>query len=151
MKLLNTLILVLALLVIIYLILNDSKLRESFTINYSKTNEWSIGPYSDLILKTEKNNNKLLDPNQFKLYQGDGIPLKDNKNNINIDNRDMLDHYDYPSVDGDPNSLKSNFMFAYNKSSPDCCPSSYTTSGGCVCITQKQKDLISNRGTKYNK
>ena len=56
-----------------------------------------------------------------------------------------------PTVDGSTEGLKSNFMFAFNQSSPLCCPSTYTTSSGCVCLSQKQKDFISNRGTIYNK
>jgi len=47
-----------------------------------------------------------------------------------------------PSVDGDPNSPRHMFMLAYNKSSPDCCPSTFSTSTGCVCMTEKQKKFI---------
>ena len=44
------------------------------------------------------------------------------------------------------------FMFSHNKASPDCCPSTYTTSNGCVCTTTKQRNMIGGRGNKspYN-
>ena len=44
------------------------------------------------------------------------------------------------------------FMFSHNKASPDCCPSTYTTSNGCVCTTTQQRNMIGGRGNKspYN-
>lgn len=44
------------------------------------------------------------------------------------------------------------FMFSHNKASPDCCPSTYTTSNGCVCTTSQQRNMIGGRGNKspYN-
>lgn len=50
------------------------------------------------------------------------------------------------SVNGKPDGPKSMFMFAYNKYSPSCCPSTYSTSKGCVCMTDDQKKFINNRG-----
>ncbi len=38
------------------------------------------------------------------------------------------------------------FMFADNKFKPECCPSTYTSSTGCACITQEQVDYINQRG-----
>ena len=52
-----------------------------------------------------------------------------------------------PSVDGCKASPKAAAMFKFNKSAPECCPSPYSTSSGCVCLTDKQKNYIShNRG-----
>ena len=34
------------------------------------------------------------------------------------------------------------FVFARNKSSPACCPSTFSTSGACVCTTKDQRDWI---------
>ena len=44
------------------------------------------------------------------------------------------------------------FMFSHNKASPDCCPSTYTTSNGCVCTTSQQRNMIGGRGNRspYN-
>lgn len=36
----------------------------------------------------------------------------------------------------------SMFYFAYNKSSPACCPATYSTDGGCVCTNKHQRDFI---------
>jgi len=38
------------------------------------------------------------------------------------------------------------YMFANNQSKPECCPSSYTSSTGCVCTTPGQRDLLGKRG-----
>ena len=51
-----------------------------------------------------------------------------------------------PSVDGDPDSSKSLFMLRNNVVSPLCCPSTFSTSSGCVCTTEKQRNYVSNRG-----
>jgi hypothetical protein len=63
--------------------------------------------------------------------------------------RDVVgDVYPEPtvSVDGTETAPKSMFMFAQNQCLPECCPSSYSCSGGCVCVTQKQAEYIANRG-----
>ena len=61
-------------------------------------------------------------------------------------NPDAAYTQDYPTVDGGSNSPKHLFMFAYNKSSPECCPSTYSSSRGCVCMSQAQRDFINKRG-----
>ena len=47
-----------------------------------------------------------------------------------------------PSVDGTADAPKSASIFKFNKSSPECCPSTYSTSSGCVCMTKEQKAYI---------
>ena len=37
-------------------------------------------------------------------------------------------------------------MFAKNKSKPECCPSPYSTSTGCVCMTSEQIHYLNTRG-----
>jgi hypothetical protein len=37
------------------------------------------------------------------------------------------------------------FVFGKNKCSPDCCPSTYTCSGGCVCTTEEQRTQLNGR------
>lgn len=51
-----------------------------------------------------------------------------------------------PPIDGQEGSPKKMFMFANNRSSPNCCPSTYSTSTGCVCTTKGQRDFIASRG-----
>ena len=52
----------------------------------------------------------------------------------------------YPSVDGSPESERRMFMFAQNQCRPECCPSTYSCDRGCVCTTEKQRNLIAGRG-----
>ena len=56
-----------------------------------------------------------------------------------------------PPVDGNPESRKKMFMFAYNKCSPECCPSTYTCDRGCVCTTAQQRKFINKRGNNKSK
>lgn len=51
-----------------------------------------------------------------------------------------------PPIDGTKGQPRSDFMFAYNKSSPYCCPSTYSTSTGCVCSTPEQREWLQSRG-----
>lgn len=37
-------------------------------------------------------------------------------------------------------------FFSRNKISPACCPSYYSTSGGCICMTPEQATVLSDRG-----
>lgn len=56
-----------------------------------------------------------------------------------------------PSVTGNKKDPNAMFMFAFNQSHPDCCPSTYSTSTGCVCTTKEQRDFINKRGGNRNK
>ena len=38
------------------------------------------------------------------------------------------------------------FFFADNKFKPECCPSTYSNSLGCACLSQPQVDYINQRG-----
>jgi len=51
-----------------------------------------------------------------------------------------------PSLDGTSATPNKMFMFANNQSSPSCCPSTFSTSTGCVCTTDKQMDFVASRG-----
>ena len=45
----------------------------------------------------------------------------------------------------------SMFMFAQNVSSPSCCPSTYSSSGGCLCSTPDQRRWVAQqRGNNKN-
>lgn len=39
----------------------------------------------------------------------------------------------------------SMFMFSHNVSSPECCPSTYSSSNGCVCSTPEQRKWVAER------
>ena len=38
------------------------------------------------------------------------------------------------------------FFFADNKFKPECCPSTYSNSMGCACLSQAQVDYVNQRG-----
>jgi Ca2+/Na+ antiporter len=52
-----------------------------------------------------------------------------------------------PSVDGTKGGPKAMAMLAYNRSSPDCCPSTYSNSMGCVCLSEEQKAYLGRGGS----
>jgi hypothetical protein len=37
-------------------------------------------------------------------------------------------------------------LFQDNRASPECCPSAYSTSTGCICIAEEQLKLLQTRG-----
>ena len=67
--------------------------------------------------------------------------LKDTQTLLRTD-MPLADFKDAPLEDGQ----RQMFMFAKNKCIPDCCPSTYTCAGGCVCTTGEQRHLINKRG-----
>lgn len=91
--------------------------------------------------KVIDNLNELIDPKKLAVFQGVTA------NNVEVKPIEFEDASMKPSVDGTPNGPRSLFMFAYNKVSPECCigerSSGYSTSGGCVCVTDKQRKYFS--------
>ena len=83
---------------------------------------------------------KLMQPDDFVVYQGVSVPVNQ-PSNVMFDN-----HKSLPNVDGSSDSPRSMFMMSFNKCDPSCCPSTYSCSGGCVCMTDKQKDFLGKRG-----
>lgn len=100
--------------------------------------KYKIGPYDGLCLSQEKDMNKLIENNMLMNYLGVQGPIQ----NIVSDNSFLTG----PPVDGDADSPQRLFMFANNSSSLNCCPSTYSTSTGCVCTTEKQRDYVNRRG-----
>jgi hypothetical protein len=89
----------------------------------------------------EPANTPLLDSTGFVMQGGQG-PLTD---------RVSDDKYlTGPHLDGTSNTSQSLFMFAKNKCSPGCCPSSFSCDSGCVCTTDKQREFISRGGVMPN-
>ena len=73
--------------------------------------------------------------------QGHSISLKENSSITKNLNKG-------PGVDSSGNP-KSMFTFAYNQCKPECCPSTYSCDGGCICTTDSQRDFLTKRG--FNK
>lgn len=87
--------------------------------------------YNDLLLQSEDTEKPLVSDVTIFTTTGDGIKL-----------RDDVDSFRHPHVDGTENTPQKMFMFAHNQSSPDCCPSVYSTDRGCVCMTENQKKFL---------
>jgi len=119
--------------------LPDDKMRFVVAADYQ------MGPYDGLLLTTSNPNSKYLKLNDVSLtskndlcvYQGVESPLECKK---------TLYSGMGPSITGVDGDDQNMFMLYRNKSSPDCCPSTFSTSTGCVCTTQQQRDYISSRG-----
>ena len=114
-----------------------------FKESFANFNQEKIGPYDGLVLKSdERPDLPFNDPNNTYTLQGSPAGLEDSMSKMDITAPYM------PKVDGetDSDSPNSMFMFSYNESSPDCCPSSYTTDRGCVCTSKNQRSFINTRG-----
>lgn len=109
--------------------------------------QYKIGPYDGLCLRTENkkfknlSENKLVSDDKLMTYLGVQGPIQNR-----ISDNSVLTG---PTVDGDDDSSQRLFMFANNESSLSCCPSTFSTDKGCVCVTPKQQKFINNRG--FNK
>ena len=52
-----------------------------------------------------------------------------------------------PTIDGSAENDRSMFVFKRNEAKPECCPSQFSTSTGCVCLNNaKQNEFLSSRG-----
>jgi hypothetical protein len=88
-----------------------------------------------------KLDDQLLDPERMEIYQGVSIPNKYKPTKTDVSDPAA------PSIDGEPDSLRSMNMFSFNKCAPECClESPYSCDRGCVCITPKQYQFLDKRG-----
>ena len=112
--------------------------------NYQK--EEKMGPYDGIVLKGAQDSWRLMKDQPMNkpedIYTLFGTPTSlEDKKTVLDPNRS-----NYPSVDGTPNGEKSMFSLAFNKTSPACCPSTYSTDTGCVCTTSQQRKFFNQRG-----
>ena len=107
----------------------------------------NTGPYDGLCLKTGNDEYWMKSPDETSLVPNDTLytylssqgPIK-----MKLSDQAALNG---PPVDGVAGSFEKMFMWANNVASPLCCPSTFSTSTGCVCTTQNQRDYIAGRGT----
>jgi len=57
-----------------------------------------------------------------------------------------MDSSNFNPVDGRDGSPRHKFMFSHNQFKPECCPSTYSTSTGCLCRNEIQDRFIQSRG-----
>jgi len=105
-----------------------------------------MGPYDGLCLQTGNRGNWMKTPDETALVPNDALftflGSQGPEKPVFSDNSALTG----PTIDGHPDSAKKMFMFANNRSSPNCCPSTFSTSTGCVCTTKNQRDFIASRG-----
>ena len=80
----------------------------------------------------------LLSNNELYVVQGNGVPP--------VQYQTSDDNLNGPPVNGFEGGPEKMFMFANNISDPECCPSTFADSSGCVCTTDAQRDYIAQRG-----
>jgi len=108
----------------------------------------NVSAYDGLCLKTgnpefwshSPNNVPLANDDTVFSIQGHSVPTKP----VLSDSSSLSG----PTLDGTSDTPNKMFMFANNQVSPACCPSTFSTSTGCVCTTDKQRDFVASRG--YN-
>lgn len=106
----------------------------------------NMGPYDGIMLKTGNEECWMKSPDNTALVPNDGLysylssqgPIK-----MKLSDQAALNG---PPVDGVKGSPEKMFMWANNVTSPLCCPSTFSTSTGCVCSTKNQRDFIAARG-----
>jgi hypothetical protein len=97
----------------------------------------NIGAGDGSCYKSSNNNTRPL----YNKYDKIGINYPASSITAKYQGPDITDNA--PSVNCDLNDQrKSLFPFSYNKCSPSCCPSPYSCSGGCVCLSSKQKQCF---------
>lgn len=87
----------------------------------------------------ESNKTRLQDPLQMVVFQGSALP------DVPPKPMEFDQHPSLPSVDG-KDGPRSMFLMSFNKCDPSCCPSTYSCGGGCVCLTDDQKNFLGTRG-----
>jgi hypothetical protein len=109
---------------------------------------YTMGQYSNVKLgypyqNSWRNDTQNIPLLQGKVYspQGTPFPLKSS------DSMQPIYPTMGPTVDGLPGSPQRLSMLSLNQSKPECCPSTFSTSTGCVCLTSQQSDWINSRGS----
>jgi len=106
----------------------------------------NMGPYDGLCLKTGNSEYWMKSPDETSLVSNDNLytylssqgPIK-----MKLSDQAALRG---PPIDGVKGSAEKMFMLANNVASPLCCPSTFSTSTGCLCTTKNQRDFIASRG-----
>jgi hypothetical protein len=110
----------------------------------------NTGPYDGLCLKTGNEEYWMKSPDETALVPDDTLyTYLSSQGPIKMKLSDQSALYG-PPIDGVPGSYEKMFILANNTASPLCCPSTFSTSTGCVCTTKNQRDFIAGRGNIVN-
>jgi len=127
----------------------ENKKIPSITAKTNKTSG-NMSNFDGVCLTTGNKDSWMKSPDNISLNSNDGLytiqggtaptkPLISDPNSL----------YGPPidGVDGSPTKL---FMLANNKVSPYCCPSTFSTSTGCLCTTEQQRKFVNTRGNNVS-
>ncbi len=121
----------------------DGTLEDMVGENVHSTN---MSKYDGLCIRNDNEEGWMKFPDNIPLIKDKDLYVIQGHTNPNEPIPVDSSNINGPPVDGDIDGTKSMFMFKNNVVSPLCCPSTFTTSDGCVCSTKKQRDYINNRG-----
>lgn len=146
-------------LIIFYFLLD---MRASFVNTVPAPLDYKMGNYSNIDLSKSKANKFRWNYEDLKLTETDTLdptcPYGKVPNTLisdvtifspvgdGIKLTEDLNAGTFPSVDGKRGSPRSMFMLAHNQVSADCCPSTFSSDKGCVCLTGAQRNLLQARG-----
>lgn len=80
---------------------------------------------------------------------GDGVQsswVNDNATSITSDPNSYYAHLEANKAGSVPLQEGELFMFGQNKFAPECCPSTYSSSTGCACLSPEQAKYLNQRG-----
>jgi len=118
--------------------------------NFSSPIEYKVSEYDGIdVRKVARDKKKTNLRNTVKLLSNVGAVTPTGLEGNYIE--DPLYQAHSPPIDGTKDGKKALFMLTYNQSSPDCCPSTFSSSTGCVCTTQNQRDFVKTRGHNRSK
>nr|QDY51986.1 hypothetical protein 2_58 [Mimiviridae sp. ChoanoV1] len=118
--------------------------------NFSSPIEYKVSDYDGIdVRKVAKEKKKTNLRNTVKLLSNVGAVTPTGLEGNYVE--DPLYQAHSPLIDGTKDGKRALFMLTYNQSSPDCCPSTYSSSTGCVCTTQNQRDFVKTRGHNRSK
>ena len=112
-----------------------------------KADSLNMSGYDGLCLKTGNQDYWMKSPDNTSLVPNDTLYTylgSDGPPKMRLSDQSALIG---PPVDGVEGSDEKMFMLANNVASPLCCPSTYSTSTGCICTTENQRDFVAARGT----
>ena len=78
--------------------------------------------------------------------ENETFKLNDNNNFFRNTHYDKLEQHNYGNKVPFPSSNDKLDILVNNEFSPDCCPSNYSNSNGCICMTAEQIDFLNTRG-----
>ena len=132
----------LVILVVVYLTYIGLKMKKVDT--FKADIDYKMGAYTGLDVNTDKMpydglmEKDLIKPENVIYHSPVGEP--------HILDMDKAINCHLPSVSGKKSGPNAMAMLAYNRSSPECCPATFSNSMGCVCMSPDQEAYLRRGG-----